>query len=888
MIRSCVLIAPVLLLACIGCDGGDGETTASRDRIGEHLVAQSNCIACHRASDAVRDRIGSIQAPLLNRVGERLAPAAMREFILQPHAVRGRNRMPNLLHGLPDVQRERYADDIVQYLQTLGGPFQAAPVQVMPGVAEHGRRIWDRIGCFACHEDMDIARLAGQTSLESMESFLLDPLASHPSGAMPSMGLDPSEAHALAAWLLRMQSDADSLEEKPGLLVEVHSIDREIAPGDLRSSDPVDVFVSPQVGIGPMVGADDFALKMLGSLLVPESGRWSFRLSSDDGSWLWIDGDPVVANAGVHSVQSRDGMIELDKGVHAIEVLYFELGGGEELELEWRGPGVDAYLPVPPGAFRSQQITYIPPQSGLAGDRAAISRGERAFVGLGCASCHVPGIPGMAAPFSQLRSGRGCLEPEVPRGVPDYGFDDAARASLDAVFDDVRRLESPLPAAAAVDHAMLGLNCYACHVRDGIGGPSAELNPLFTSNADLGDQGRLPPNLSGVGNKLHEDWIDAVFDGASVRPAMQVRMPLFGSAVDGLASLLHDADAVAGDDISPPFSIEDAEVGHRLVGADGFKCIECHSFAGYPSLGEPGVDLSSTVERIRPGWFRRYMLDPVEISPGTRMPSYFTSEQPIFPDVLEGDAQRQIDAIWSYLSLEASMPLPAGLEHAVDSYRLSPSDEPIVFAAFMEGVGPRAIAVGYPERAHVAWDAEHDRLALIWRGDFMDARGTWHQRAGVVDRPAGTDVIEPPPGPAVGVLSDPRQAWPLDSGMGLGMRLDSDGVPRFRTRQGGLVIEEHAVAKLRQGGSRIRRIFEVESDEFVPGVHLRAAVGSRIVEIEAGRYSIDDDLEIIVLAGDGLIRSLGSVQELLVPIRLRRSGPDSDSWIGSVEVEVAW
>lgn len=888
MIRSCVLIAPVLLLACIGCDGGDGETAASRDRNGEHLVARSNCIACHRASDVVRDRIRSIQAPLLNQIGERLAPAAMREFILQPHAVRGRNRMPNLLHGLPDVQRERYADDIVQYLQTLGGPFQAAPVQVMSGVAEHGRRIWNRIGCFACHQDMDIARLASQTSLESMESFLLDPLASHPSGAMPSMDLEPSEAHALAAWLLRMQSDADSLAEKPGLVVEVHSIDREIDHSDLLASEPVDVFVLPQVGIGPMDGADEFALRLVGSLLVPQSGRWSFRLSSDDGSWLWIDGDSIIANGGVHSVQSREGAIDLEEGVHAIEVVYFELGGEEELELEWRGPGVDSYRPVPAEAFRSQQITYVPPKSDLIVDRAAVSRGERAFVGLGCASCHVPGIPAMAAPFSQLRSGRGCLEAEVPRGLPDYGFDDAARASLDAVFDDVRRLESPLPAEAAVDHAMLGLNCYACHVRDGIGGPSADLNPLFTSSADLGDQGRLPPNLTGVGNKLHEDWIRAVFEGASVRPSMEVRMPIFGPAVDDLAALLHDADAVPGDDIPPPFTVEDAEIGHRLVGADGFKCIECHSFAGYRSLGEPGVDLSSTVERIRPGWFRRYLLDPADISPGTRMPSYFTSEQPIFPDVLGGDAQRQIDAIWSYLSLEASMPLPAGLEHAVDSYRLSPSGEPIVFAAFMEGVGPRAIAVGYPQRAHVAWDAERSRMALIWRGEFMDARGTWHQRAGAVDRPAGTDVIELPPGPAVCAFTDPQQPWPNHSGIGLGMRLDSAGVPRFRTQQGDLIIEEHAMAKLWQGGSRIRRAFEVESDVFVADIHLRAAVGGRIVELEAGRYAIDDELEIDVLAGDAKIRSIGGLQELLVPIRLRRSGPDSDSWIGSVEVEVAW
>ena len=856
--------------------------------MGEHLVSSSNCLACHQATQGVLDRIGMLQAPLLNDVGARMSPAAMRTFILDPAATRGRHDMPSLLHGLPKEQQAELAEDLVHYLQSLGGPFRAEPQQVMPSIPEHGRRIWSTIGCFACHEQDDASRLAGQTSMGAMESFLLDPVAAHPSGRMPSMGLEPGEAHALAAWLLREQSNLDSLTSEPGLIMEVYEIDREIRRGDLSEFEPVDMLVTEKVTADAFNGTDMFALRMRGSIEIPEAGTWSFLLSSDDGSWLWIDGEMVIDNGAVHPVTTKEAVLELEAGRHSIQVVHFELGGDEELELEWKGPGDAEHEIIPPDAFSSQLATYTPAHADLELDRARVAAGEDVFVKLGCASCHVPGVPANRTPFQDLQPGRGCLAEAVAVSIPDFGFSPEQKASIDAVLGYLDALEESLPPSVAVDHAMLGLNCYACHVRDGIGGPSPALNPMFTSEADLGDEGRLPPDLSGVGNKLHQQWIAEVFDGAAVRPAMRARMPRYGDAVDALPAMFHDADAVAGDESSPPFSVDAAGVGHVLVGANGFKCIECHSFAGLASLGEPGVDLSATVERIRPGWFHAWLLDPPAMRPGTRMPAYFTAEHAIFPDMLEGDSDGQIDAIWSYLSLGASMPLPAGLQLDPDSYLLAAVDEPVLFGTFMEGVSARTIAVAYPERAHVAWDAEHDRMALIWRGDFMDARGTWHQRAGAVQWPDGTDVVELPPGPAVTRLGSDDERWPEARGSGAGIRRDADRYPYFLTRQGELGIAEHARALLWEGGSRVHRTFEVTAPGFVTGVHLRAAQGERIVDEGDGRFSIDDDLQITVLEGEGRIRSIDGMQELLVPIRLRQAGDGTGNWTGTVKVEVAW
>ena len=65
-------------------------------------------------------------------------------------------------------------------------------------------------------------------------------------------------------------------------------------------------------------------------------------------------------------------------------------------------------------------------------------------------------------------------------------------------------------------HTMASLRCTACHAprrrrrRDG-----RQRDAYFTSNGeDLGDEGRLPPRLDGVGDKLRPDAIADVLKGA--------------------------------------------------------------------------------------------------------------------------------------------------------------------------------------------------------------------------------------------------------------------------------------------------------------------------------------------------------------------------------------
>ncbi len=97
--------------------------------------------------------------------------------------------------------------------------------------------------------------------------------------------------------------------------------------------------------------ANNFAVKLTGSVSVPQDGTWTFYTRSDDGSALWIDDTQVVDNDGLHGMRTRSGSIDLTAGSHSIEVHAFERGGGYGLIAYWQGPGVPGRTVIPADAF---------------------------------------------------------------------------------------------------------------------------------------------------------------------------------------------------------------------------------------------------------------------------------------------------------------------------------------------------------------------------------------------------------------------------------------------------------------------------------------------------------------------------------------------------------
>src|SRR5205814_9236950 len=141
----------------------------------------------------------------------------------------------------------------------------------------------------------------------------------------------------------------------------------------------------------------------------------------------------------------------------------------------------------------------------------------------------------------------------------------------------------------------------------------------------------------------------------TARPYMATRMPQFGAAnVGKLVEAFEKADSSPLTLALSPGAGEgnslDAKYGRNLVGTGGFACISCHTFASYKSLGIPAMDLTLMTKRLKKDWFHRYVLDPQALRPGTRMPSFFPEGKSTRQDILSGNTERQINAIWAYLS----------------------------------------------------------------------------------------------------------------------------------------------------------------------------------------------------------------------------------------------
>jgi len=83
------------------------------------------------------------------------------------------------------------------------------------------------------------------------------------------------------------------------------------------------------------------AVRFTGYLDVPADGLYTFFLTSDDGSRLYISDELLIDNDFVHMPQVRNGLIRLQAGKHPITVLYFDNRGKKSLTLEIEGPGLE-------------------------------------------------------------------------------------------------------------------------------------------------------------------------------------------------------------------------------------------------------------------------------------------------------------------------------------------------------------------------------------------------------------------------------------------------------------------------------------------------------------------------------------------------------------------
>lgn len=312
-----------------------------------------------------------------------------------------------------------------------------------------------------------------------------------------------------------------------------------------------------------------------------------------------------------------------------------------------------AYLKAGPDFALPENLTVALTESGpFAFDPDLAKLGERIFVSRSCSACHRVPEQGehrdlySSFPLADLNvtESEGCLS-ERPKagGVPFYGLDEVQKRAITAALVRLPDREA-ISGAEEIDWRMKSLNCYACHGRDGVGGPETAREVYFGFEIEeavaLGRWGHLPPGLDQVGARLDHDWLGGLLlgggGGEKVRTYQSTRMPLYSSArVEPLLEALKRADAeeVEG-------ALHGESGGGRWPASLGADCLHCHGVGAEVSTGLPGINLKTSAERLRYPYFESMILDPQATLPGV----------PMVP-VLRNDpaAIEKVEAFWQYL-----------------------------------------------------------------------------------------------------------------------------------------------------------------------------------------------------------------------------------------------
>ncbi|MEL6107713.1 MAG: hypothetical protein AAFU85_16935 [Planctomycetota bacterium] len=785
---------------------------------GAILFHQGNiqCVKCHRATSE-KDRIG----PNLSELGADVTDASLVESILSPSKVIKKDyqttkvllRDGRVLTGIVSLQdddalvlRDRKdVDRLITIRRDEIDEIATDPVSIMPdglvnelkgrqqfldllryvidlkergpdrslnpSVASQQRELTSELigrvllrkhNCGACHEPKesdvewlrpaapDLRWSASHLSADFLATFIADPHSIKPGSEMPQMmpDLDKAErvaaASAITRYLRSLQSNAgqaDPIDTSPASVVRgeelFHSVGC-VACHAPRDSKALEQPITDSIPLG------ELRRKYTTSSLV--SFLENPHLSRPNGRM------PNLRLTHREAIDVSNYLLQPAVGLSA----------------------ADAFLEGPDGSSAEE--------------------GKRLFESLSCANCHVgaiesrpdqPSLPTM----DDLNPQRGCLSGDVGEWPSFQLSDSDVRNIRIALNADASRLSTD----QAIDVHLTYFNCTACHDRRDLGGVSPEQRVHFqTTNLNLGEQGRIPPTLTGVGAKLKPKWMrDVMVNGRAIRPYMKTRMPQYGEEnIAHLMDLLQSADHLDKTEFAAfENQKEIRELGLKLAGNQGLNCVACHTYQYKISDTMPAVDLTEMAERLEKTWFCQYMLAPQSFSPNTVMPSFWHNGKSMRGD-LPGRPEYQVEALWQYLLDGRQARAPRGVIR--EPLEIVVGNEARMLRRSYPGIGKRGIGVGYPGGVNLAFDAEQLRLASIWKGRFVDPSGVWYGQGHGRVRPIGK-TIQLAPGPELDQLDQP---WTVDEGRPPNHRfrgyvLDAERRPTFRYEFMNVSVEDY-------------------------------------------------------------------------------------------------
>lgn len=296
------------------------------------------------------------------------------------------------------------------------------------------------------------------------------------------------------------------------------------------------------------------------------------------------------------------------------------------------------------------------------------TRGAAVSESLQCGTCH-PGMPGGVSKAVSLEgifkldwAVKGCVANDDKRSsLPNPNID---AKQLEALLAFSKSGQGSLNKDSHAEFAKRQIDakrCTSCHSLDeevsllsSLHGSTAKLAAHIKGLDERVDQSR--PQLTFIGEMLHTSYIEAMLAGTvkeRPRPWLGTRMPAFNAHAKPFAEGL---SRLHGFSPSTPQKIETkpelVKIGHSLIGAEGFACTTCHGDGEIKPTAafEVGaINFSQVSERLREGYYYRWMDHPAAVVPGNKMPRYAEGNVSKLSNVLDGDASKQYEAIWQWI-----------------------------------------------------------------------------------------------------------------------------------------------------------------------------------------------------------------------------------------------
>lgn len=220
---------------------GEGETASAFDADGKRargrdLYVAYRCFGCHGDSTEGTDPSACmpedfVHGPDIGTAARRLEPGFLFQWLKDPASHRADARMPDLLHGLAEGERESAAAHLTAWLLSLTGPPAAPPlrrIEEAAALAKEGGALFADLGCIACHtlpsrmrpdagDDRIPLRNAPKKFRQgALAAFLRAPAAHYPGIRMPDFTLSDREADCLEAFIRGHGDPVPHREPPPG------------------------------------------------------------------------------------------------------------------------------------------------------------------------------------------------------------------------------------------------------------------------------------------------------------------------------------------------------------------------------------------------------------------------------------------------------------------------------------------------------------------------------------------------------------------------------------------------------------------------------------------------------------------------------------------------